>query len=193
MTRVTIRTKLFLRIFSDLKGLFPELYGQSQFDHIDAEYLSQLYFLFSDDYKKWRLEPDHYTNDYKKAGLTVAAIMAMRPICLLGDNADGTRAIFAHPIFAMACATAILNKPVSSVLSKEDRQMFYTWLDSLRFVSAVPFLSDASAQALRDPREYANSLSRVEISHVDMIVQKLKDLCRLYDLEALVHDQSDEP
>jgi hypothetical protein len=191
MNRIEVRTGFFVSIFSKLKRVLPEIYRDSQFDAETEKYLIPLYFMMSDYYKRLRLKtPEHRTNDTKKAGLTIAAIMAMRPITGTGDVATSLKHFYANPIFALACATATVRKPLFASVESEKIQ-FYTWLDTLRWPSTEPYLADAAAQAPALPDSLV--LTPTEISQIDMIVLKLIDSCRCIDLEQMIYDQSQDP
>src|SRR4051812_4847436 len=104
MDRIAVRAGFFVKIYSGLKRILPEIYGPTHFDSQDEHYLIHLFFMMSDRYKELRLQgPTHRTNDTKKAALTVAAIMAMRPITGIPDPATSLRQFYANPIFALAC------------------------------------------------------------------------------------------
>jgi hypothetical protein len=92
------------------------------------------------------------TNDLKKAAITIAAIMAMRPIGAIGTTSDELSYFYANPIFALSCATAILKKPVYSGV-ESDKIHLYAWLDTLRFESTNSFLIDAEAGAMQTDAE----------------------------------------
>jgi len=188
--RAPIRKDFFLRIFRGCEKALPEFFKEADFDDNDADCLADLYFAISDDYKEWRLKaPDHRTNDYKKAGITVAAVMAMRPISprIAEEN---LQSLYMNQIFAIACATGILNRPISS-MPEEDRTQFYLWLDNLRFPSTEPFLRAALSTEAHAPNRVV--LAHVEISQIDMIIQKIKDRCILHDIELQLHDHSTDP
>jgi hypothetical protein len=176
--RVKIRRGYFARIFQTLKSDFPELFSEAYFDENDARFLAQLYFALNDDYKKWRVEEGHYTNDYKKAGLTAAAIMAMRPIQFVGSiTQDDPRRFYANPVFAMACAEGILGIPISGIADQK-REQLYAWLDTLRFPSTDEFLAGAVVGVLPDFQWTGLKMTFAEISAIDMIVQRYTDICR---------------
>ncbi len=188
MDRVAVRTGFFVSIYSGLKRILPEIYRQTNFDSQNENYLIHLFFMMNDHYKRLRLHgPDHRTNDTKKAALTIAAIMAMRPINGPPDSADKLDQFYANPIFALACATAIIRKPLYTGVEAE-KIHFYTWLDTLRWPSTSPYLRDAEAQANTTPEPIILSLT--EISQIDMIVLKLVDSCRFIDLEQRIYDQN---
>jgi hypothetical protein len=190
--RVEIRRDFFLRLFERIKSLFPEIYGDALFDEDDATWLAHLYFLLSDCYKDWRVEEGHYTNDYKKAGLTIVAIMTMRPIRHPSTTGqDDLRPYYANQVFAICCATAILNKPISS-MPAEDRDQFYAYLDGLHFQTAEPFLHMAAAGE-QIPTGYRLNLTYREISDIDIVVLKVKDFCRMHDLEQKIYDLTHDP
>ena len=77
-------------------------------------------------------------------------------------------------------------------MSEEDRTQFYLWLDNLRFPSTVPLLQSAVSLERGAPSQKV-VLTHLEISQIDMIVQKIKDRCKLYDLEVGIHDVGDDP
>jgi Cache domain len=142
----------------------------------------------NDRYKELRLHsPAHRTNDTKKGALTVAAIMAMRPITGPPNTSKSLRQFYANPIFALACATAIIRKPLYAGVEAEKTQ-FYTWLDTLRWPSTEPFLRDAEAQANITPDPLA--LTPAEISQIDMIALQLVASARCIDLEQRLLDQN---
>ena len=144
--------------------------------------------MMSDHYKQLRLHShEHRTNVTKKAALTIAAIMAMRPINGPPDSAEKLSQFYANPIFGLACATAIIKKPLYTGVEAE-KTHFYTWLDTLRWPSTMPYLRDAEAQANTTPDPL--TLSPTEISQIDMIVLKLVDSCRFLDLEQKIYDQT---
>jgi len=188
--RLTIRRDFFLPMFGVISDLLPELYGDRSFDEDDATVLASLYFIMNDSYKKWRLADGHFTNDYKKAGVTIAAIMAMRPF--RPKDKDDRQGYFANQIFAMFCAVAILNKPISAAKSA-DRDQYYMWLDTLRFPSTQGFLSNATAGADEFAETAELHLSFSEISSIDAICQQLKLRCAAFDLEQRLHNLDDDP
>ena len=189
MNCIEVRTGFFVSIYSRLKRVLPEIYRDAHFDDETEKYLIPLFFMISDHYKRLRLKSaEHRTNDTKKAGLTMAAIVAMRPIA--GDAAtDNLKHFYANPIFALACATAIIGKPLYAGV-EDEKQQLYMWLDTLRWPSTEPYLADAAAQAPQLPNSL--TLTTTEISQIDMIVLKLIDLCRCIDLEQLIYDQNQE-
>lgn len=191
MNRIEVRTGFFVSIYSKLKRVLPEIYRDSNFDSETEKYLIPLFFMMSDYYKRLRLKsPEHRTNDTKKAGLTIAAIMAMRPITGPGEIGTNLKIFYANPIFALACATAIVRKPLYAGVESEKVQL-YTWLDTLRWKSTEPYLADAAAQTNAEPEPIV--LTPAEISQIDMIVMKLVDSCRCIDLEQMIYDQSQDP
>jgi hypothetical protein len=191
--RVNIRKDFFVEIYKGLKRVLPEIFRNTDFNSEDEVILIELYFRINDQYKRWRMEkPEHRTNDLKKAAITMAAVMAMRPIRAYGANAYDLQYFYTNPIFALSCATAILKKPVYQGV-ESDKIHLYTWLDTLRFESTIPYLIDAEAGALKDDASYVSSFSYVEISQIDMIVQKLTDACRYIDLEQQIYNQDQEP
>jgi hypothetical protein len=186
MDRIAVRTGFFVKIYSGLKRILPEIYGQTNFDSKDEHYLIHLFFLMNDRYKELRLQSaTHRTNDTKKAALTVAAIMAMRPITGPPDASTSLKQFYANPIFALACATAIIRKPLYAGVEAE-KIHFYTWLDTLRWPSTEPFIRDAEAQANTTPDPLALTLT--EISQIDMIVLNLVSSSRCIDLEQRLLD-----
>jgi hypothetical protein len=190
MNRIEVRTGFFISIYSSLKRVLPEIYRDSHFDAETEKYLIPLFFMMSDYYKRLRLKSvEHRTNDTKKAGLTIAAIMAMRPITGTGEVATNLKHFYTNPIFALACATAIIRKPLYAGVEDEKMQL-YTWLDTLRWPSTEPYLVDAEAQAIELPDSLV--LTPAEISQIDMIVLKLIDSCRCIELEQMIYDQSQD-
>jgi hypothetical protein len=186
MDRIEVRTGFFVSIYSGLKRILPEIYRQTNFDSQNEHDLIHLFFLMNDPYKRLRLHtPIHRTNDTKKAALTIAAIMAMRPINGPPGSTEKLEQFYANPIFGLACATAIVKKPLFAGVEAE-KTHFYTWLDTLRWPSTKPFLMDAEAQANTTPDPL--TLSPAEISQIDMIVLKLVDSCRCIDLEQRLYD-----
>ncbi len=173
VSRLSIRKQFFLDAYSSLSKTLPEIYSADDFDEQDASYLSALYFLMSDAYKTWRLPAGHSTNNHKKAGLTIAALMAMRPIRPTRTVPD-MRAFYANQVFGFWCATGILNSPIG-VDAPEERDQFYAWLDTVRLPSTQPFLHDAAAGAAELPTSL--SLSVDEVSVLDMIVQRVGAFC----------------
>lgn len=186
--RVPIRRSFFAPLFSKLRELLPEVYSSAVFDEHDADCLIELFFLLSDAYKEQRVERGHLTNDYKKAGITIAAVMALRPI-RLPDPENNTRAYYANPIFGMACATAILRLPPVS-MPLEEKEQFYHWLDNCRFPSIGRFLELAATGAVPD---IEISLSPAEIALIDMIIKHITDLCRLHDVDSQLYDFEEDP
>jgi hypothetical protein len=189
-SRFAIRSGSFLRIHESLRRTMPEVFDPTSFDAEDERALIALYFLISDSYKKKRVEPGHNTNDTKKAAITIAAVMAMRPLSFRGPEADYLKRFYTNPIFALACATAILKKPLHAG-QDEDREQTYMWFDRLRFPSTIPFLVEAQAAPLTDA--YADNVLQItlsvdELSTIDLIVQRMKTAVRLYELEAQVRD-----
>lgn len=110
--RAPIRSDFFTRIFAICKRTISEVFGDAEFDEDDAACLADLYFAMSDCYKDWRLKDpiEHRTNDYKKAAITIAAVMAMRPVRFVIPK-DDLRSLFVNQVFGLACATGILNRP----------------------------------------------------------------------------------
>jgi hypothetical protein len=191
--RVNIRKGFFIRIYSSLKRILPEIFRNTDLGEDNELILISLYFLISDQYKRWRMQkPEHLTNDLKKAAITLAAFMAMGPIRAIGTTSDELSYFYANPIFALSCATAILKKPVYSGV-ESDKIHLYAWLDTLRFESTNSFLIDAEAGAMQTDAGYLKSISYNEISQIDMIIQKLTDSCRYIDLEQQIYNQDHEP
>lgn len=188
MDRIAVRTGFFVKIYSGLKRILPEIYGQTSFDLQDEQYLIHLFFLMNDRYKQLRLHsPTHRTNDTKKAALTVAAIMAMRPVTSPANPTASLRQFYANPIFALACATAIIRKPLYAGVEAE-KTHFYTWLDTLRWPSTEPFIRDAEAQANTHPEPLA--MTPAEVSQIDIITLTLVSSTRCIDLEQRLLDQN---
>jgi hypothetical protein len=191
MSRIEIRTGFFVSIYSGVKRILPEIYDKTNFGPETEKYLIPLFFMMSDRYKTLRLHSsEHRTNDTKKAALTIAAIMAMRPIIGPADGATRLNQFYANPVFALACATAIIKKPLYAGVEAEKIQ-FYSWLDTLKWPSTEPYLRDAEAQSVQSTPEPL-ALTRAEISQIDMMVLKLVDSCRCIDLEQRIYDQNPE-
>jgi hypothetical protein len=75
--RLNIRTGFFVEIYRGLKRVLLEIFRNTDFTQEDELILIHLYFLLSDQYKKLRLsDPEHRTNDIKKAAITMASIVA---------------------------------------------------------------------------------------------------------------------
>lgn len=188
MDRIKVRTGFFVTIFSGLRRILPEIYGKTHFDSKDEQYLIHLFFMMNDHYKRLRLQsPIHRTNDTKKAALTIAAIMAMRPITGPPERAKMLEQFYANPVFGLACATAIVKRPLYAGVEAEKVHL-YSWLDTLRWPSTEAFLRDAEAQANTEPEPI--SLTPAEISQIDMIVLQLVGSTRCIDLEQRIYDQS---
>lgn len=192
MSRFEIRTGFFQHIYGTLVRTAPELFRGSSFDAEDEAYLIALYFAMSDAYKIFRVEPGHRTNDSKKAAITIAAVMAMRPIQF--PHAPLTKhAFYLNPIFALACSTAIMRKPLHTGQS-EDRDQLYMSFDRLRFPSTASLLTELQAEKMVRQQESIDlTLTYDEISAIDLIVRELKHLSRCYDLEQQIRDMSTDP
>lgn len=189
--RVSIRKGLFTEIFGMLQRVLPEIFRNTEFDDEDERFLIDLFFMMSDSYKVERTKDGHFTNNPKKAALTVAAIMAMRPIRITASHAGGLRYFYANPTFAIACATAILKRPLYSE-PDEDKFMFYGYLDTLRFPSTQSYVNDAQAQLTRPISEYAFRLKHTELAAIDVLAQRMATAARYFDLESQLHDQGDD-
>lgn len=179
--RIPVRRDFFVHVYEKCREFSPEIFADSSFDRDDAEYLAGLYFLLSDAYKRYRMKENHFTNGDKKAGITLAAVIALRPIQFYKPVADEVR-FYANQVFGIACATAILDQPFS-LMPDVDKRLFYNWLDSLRFPCTVPFIVDARAGARVLTDNFLLRVTYPEVSQLDMLIHKLRDIYMKLDLQ----------
>jgi hypothetical protein len=180
--RIPVRRDFFLHIFGVCHKTLPEIFQGASLDEQDATYLSGLFFLISDAYKKFRMPENHFTNDDKKAGISIASAMALRPIQFPNRLEDEISRFYSNQIFGMACAEAILDQPLD-LMPNNEKILFYNWLETIRFPCTEQFIVDATEGSNLLINSSLIRVTYPEITQIDMIIHRLRDIYTKIELE----------
>ncbi len=152
--------------------------------------VSNCYFLLSDAYKRRRGMEDSRTHKYKVAALTVATIMALRPIRISDTVVVSTQVAFANQQCGMRAAEALLGLDLEKLDGDFCRRLYDSVLDRIElpclatYVAAfelaftpprqVTFIEIESAVPFND--HCAIQLSRAEIASLEALINQFTTL-----------------
>jgi hypothetical protein len=160
--RITRRAQFFLEMGNKQVGSQSIRNGGIKISIATAQVLAEAYFLLSESYKSYRSEGEHKTANPKIAAMTCAAICALNP--LRPPKADfGVLEIrYANPMFAMRCASAIIEHPWHT-RSFEERRRTYDELTTLQFPCLDKFIQDVSSGRKRPLEDYNTKTDKFSI------------------------------
>jgi len=115
--------------------------------------LAEAYFLLSESYKSYRSEGEHKTANPKIAAITCAAVCAVNPLRPPKADFEILEVRYANPMFAMRCASAIIEHPWHT-RSFEERRRTYDELIAMHFPCLDPFIRDAAQGRKKELSSY---------------------------------------
>ncbi|MEM1040885.1 MAG: hypothetical protein AAGI12_15600 [Pseudomonadota bacterium] len=159
---------------------FVEVKSQT-FVHADApEILSRAYFLLNDAYRSKRMPNDSLTNEHKRAGLTAATIMAVRPFIPIDDeNIQSEEAYLANSTLCMLLGAAWLGHENPFARLPQDYQLrHHTIFLNIRLSCLEHFLNVVNSNG-RYRDILSVDISLADSASLDDIVTKFFMLDRL--------------